>query len=63
MGMGWGMNPAHLVKDHLAAGRLVELIPDTPLDIALYWQINRLASDHLAKLTRKVIDVARRALV
>jgi LysR family transcriptional regulator, chromosome initiation inhibitor len=63
MGMGWGMNPAHLVKDHLATGRLMELIPDTPLDIALYWQINRLASDHLAKLTQKVIEVARRALV
>jgi LysR family transcriptional regulator (chromosome initiation inhibitor) len=63
MGMGWGMNPAHLVKDHLAVGRLVELIPDTPLDIALYWQINRLASDRLSNLTRKVIEVARRALV
>ncbi|WP_337268711.1 LysR family transcriptional regulator ArgP [Oryzifoliimicrobium ureilyticus] len=62
-GMGWGMNPAQLVDSHIKAGRLVELIADTPLDIALYWQINRLAADRLTALTKAVLTVAKRQLV
>ena len=62
MGMGWGMNPIHLTRDHLAAGRLVELIPGKTLNIRLYWHINRLAADRLTPLTQKVIEVARRTL-
>lgn len=62
-GMGWGMNPAMLVREHLRTGRLVELVPDTPLDVALYWQINRLAAERLAELTRDVAATARRHLL
>lgn len=58
-GMGWCMNPALLAGPHLATGRLVELIPKTPLDVPLYWQINRLAADRLAELTRAVVAAAR----
>ncbi|TAU84152.1 LysR family transcriptional regulator ArgP [Rhizobium leguminosarum] len=61
-GMGWGMNPTQLTREHLASGRLVELVPDTPLDVPLYWQINRLAADRLADLTREVVTVAKRRL-
>ena len=61
--MGWGMNPVGLTREHILAGRLVELIPETPLDIPLYWQISRLAADRLADLTREVSKVARRHLV
>lgn len=63
LGMGWGMNPDILVRDHLAAGRLVELMPETPLDIPLYWQVNRLAAERLKPLTQAVVDVARGVLV
>lgn len=62
-GMGWGMNPIELTRGHLLAGRLVELIPETPLDIPLYWQINRLAADRLAGLTLEVSKVAKRHLI
>lgn len=61
-GMGWGMNPIQLVRAHLAAGRLVELIPRTPLDIPISWQISRHAADRLAALSREVTNAARRAL-
>ncbi|MBY5818603.1 LysR family transcriptional regulator ArgP [Rhizobium leguminosarum] len=61
-GMGWGMNPTQLTREHLASGRLIELVPDTPLDVPLYWQINRLAADRLADLTREVVTVAKRRL-
>ncbi|MCA1367131.1 LysR family transcriptional regulator ArgP [Bradyrhizobium sp. BRP14] len=58
-GMGWGMNPAPLVREHLDAGRLVELFPEMPLDVPLYWQMNRLAADRLVDLTREVAAVAK----
>lgn len=63
LGMGWGMNPALLVRNHLAEGRLVELVAGTPLDIPLFWQVNRLAVDRLKSLTDAVVEVARRELV
>jgi LysR family transcriptional regulator (chromosome initiation inhibitor) len=61
--MGWGMNPSSLVHEHLASGRLVELIPETPLDVPLYWQMNRLAADRLVDLTREVTTVAKQHLL
>jgi len=63
LGMGWGMNPALLVRNHLAEGRLVELVAGTPLDVPLFWQVNRLAADRLRSLTDAVVEVARRELV
>jgi LysR family transcriptional regulator (chromosome initiation inhibitor) len=63
LGMGWGMNPALLVRNHLAERRLVELVAGTPLDVPLFWQVNRLAADRLRSLTDAVVEVARRELV
>ncbi len=63
LGMGWGMNPALLVRSHLAEGRLVELVAGTPFDVPLFWQVNRLAADRLRSLTDAVVEVARRELV
>ncbi|MEH3110904.1 MAG: LysR family transcriptional regulator ArgP [Agrobacterium cavarae] len=63
LGMGWGMNPALLVRNYLAEGRLVELVAGTPLDVPLFWQVNRLAADRLKSLTDAVVEVARRELV
>jgi LysR family transcriptional regulator (chromosome initiation inhibitor) len=61
-GMGWGMNPTQLIGDHLTSGRLIELVPGTPLDIRLFWQVNRLAADRLSGLTRSIVRAARREL-
>ena len=62
-GMGWGMNPELLVRDSLDSGLLVELIPDSPLDIPLYWQCPSLMRDALADLTAAVRQVAGEALL
>lgn len=62
-GIGWGMNPAPLVAGHLAAGRLVELIPGAVLDVPLCWQYTRLSAPVLAPLTRAVRAAAAAALV
>ena len=62
-GMGWGLNPVQLVGEHLQAGRLMEVVPGTPLDIPLYWQVNRLAAERLAGLTDMVVGTARATLL
>ncbi|KFL30209.1 LysR family transcriptional regulator [Devosia riboflavina] len=61
--MGWCLNPIHLVRDHLAAGRLVELVPGAVLDVSLYWQVSRLAAGQFADLTNAVVEAARRELL
>ena len=62
-GMGWGMLPLALALPHLQDGGLVELVPDTPLDVPLYWQQARAASHLLEGLTREVIWAARQTLL
>lgn len=62
-GLGWGMNPAALVEDHIAAGRLVDLAPALPLDVALHWQVTRLAAPALAPLTAALRASARARLI
>lgn len=61
-GLGWGMNPASLVRGHIDAGRLVELLPGHPLWVALYWQHARSAAPMLARLTNAVLAAARQTL-
>jgi len=61
-GMGWGLQPRALIESHLKDGSLVELVPDTPLDVPLYWQHARAASALLDGLSREVLAAAGRAL-
>lgn len=62
LGIGWGLNPAPLVNEHLAEGRLVELIPGAVFDLPLFWQVNRLADTRLAGLTRAVVEAGKKVL-
>ena len=62
-GLGWGMNPAILVQEHLASGQLVELVPGAVFDRPLYWQINRRMAKHLDALTQALRAHARAVLV
>jgi LysR family transcriptional regulator (chromosome initiation inhibitor) len=61
-GVGWGMNPLSLVRSQLQAGDLVELVPDTPVDVPLYWQATRLKVPVLERLTGSVVRAAAAAL-
>jgi LysR family transcriptional regulator (chromosome initiation inhibitor) len=61
-GLGWGLNPVHLVADHLASGALVELMPGTCFQVPLFWQISRLAADRLKSLTQVVLAAAEAKL-
>lgn len=62
-GLGWALNPEVLVAPHLASGALIEIIPNTPLDVALHWQFSRLTAPALAPLTREIRAAAGRVLI
>jgi LysR family transcriptional regulator (chromosome initiation inhibitor) len=62
-GLGWGLNPEALVGGHIAAGRLVDLSPEAPLDVPLHWQFARLTAPATAPLTRALRAAAGQVLV
>jgi LysR family transcriptional regulator (chromosome initiation inhibitor) len=62
-GMGWGLQPESMIRAQLKSGALVELVPDSPLDVPLHWQQARVASSLLDGLTRHVVSAARSALL
>jgi len=62
-GMGWGLHPQSLIGNQLQDGSLVELVPNSSLDVPLYWQQARAASSLLDGLTREVLAAAGSALL
>ncbi|MGV1764805.1 MULTISPECIES: LysR family transcriptional regulator ArgP [Rhizobium] len=58
-GLGWGINPEILVREHLSTGILQELISDAPVDVPLYWYHSRVAQPLLSSLTASVEKVCR----
>lgn len=62
-GVGWGMNPEALAGEHIAAGRLVPLIPDTHVDVALYWQSSRVVAAAISDLNRAVLKASKDWLI
>lgn len=51
LGLGWGMNPESMIKDDLRRGVLIDLAPDMPFDVPLYWQMSRITAPSIAPLT------------
>lgn len=62
-GLGWGLNPEPLIGPHLASGTLIELAPDSALDVALHWQFTRLAAPALAPVTGAMRHAAALTLI
>lgn len=61
-GMGWAMHPRMLIETHLKQGNLIELLPDTALDVPLYWQQSKIASKVLNHLGQAVLEAASTSL-
>ncbi|MEV7420265.1 LysR family transcriptional regulator ArgP [Streptomyces sp. NPDC089919] len=57
-GFGWGLVPEPQAEPLLRTGRLVELAPDRPLDVPLYWQQWKLDSPALSTVARTVAAAA-----
>ncbi|ROR47258.1 HTH-type transcriptional regulator ArgP [Diaphorobacter sp. C33] len=62
VGMGWGMHPLTLIGQQLTEGRLVQLLPNTAMDVPLYWAHPRTAQVALERLTQCVMAAARQWL-
>lgn len=62
-GAAWGMHPLPLARRYLETGALVELPPQRPFDVALYWTVARLHASALRALTDAVRSAARATLV
>ncbi|MEY9988817.1 LysR family transcriptional regulator (chromosome initiation inhibitor) [Streptomyces sp. V4I8] len=61
-GLGWGMIPEVQLDPLVRAGRLVQLAPEHPVDVPLYWQQWKLDSPALAAVTEAVAARAAEAL-
>ena len=62
---GWGASvvPELIAREHIAAGKLVNIAPKKVLPIQLYWHCWNLESDVLDALTRSLLDAATASLV
>lgn len=63
LGFGWGLLPVQQCEAQLARGELVDLVPDHPRDMALYWHTWSLASEVLDRLTSTIVAGARTSLL
>ncbi|MGO4460409.1 LysR family transcriptional regulator ArgP [Streptomyces sp. NBC_00925] len=61
-GLGWGLVPQTQADPLIRSGRLLELAPERPLDVPLYWQQWKLDSPALALVARVVAESAQEAL-
>jgi LysR family transcriptional regulator (chromosome initiation inhibitor) len=52
-----------MIAHHLEQGTLVALVPNTPLDVPLYWQQARAASTLLEALTLQITRAAHSSLI
>ncbi|WP_288129014.1 LysR family transcriptional regulator ArgP [Microbulbifer sp.] len=62
-GLGWGLVPELQAQDLLARGELVELLPDRPIDVPLYWHYWRTGGALLEALTGELLRTAGQLLV
>ncbi|MDX1756537.1 MAG: LysR family transcriptional regulator ArgP [Marinobacter sp.] len=61
-GMGYGMIPDHQGRPLLASGELVEIAPEAPLQVRLYWHYWRHGGDFMDRLTRTLVHQASHLL-
>lgn len=61
-GLGWGLIPEQLATPWLVTGEIVNVSPDRPLDVPLFWQHWKLQSPDLDALTAAVLGSAHAEL-
>ncbi|OEC33986.1 LysR family transcriptional regulator, chromosome initiation inhibitor [Pseudomonas cuatrocienegasensis] len=62
-GLGWGLVPELQVQEAMAAGRLVELLAQRPIDVPLYWHHWRNGGELLGQLTDHLVRASRKCLI
>ncbi len=61
-GTGWGMMPTVTIERQLKSGQLVELVPNTRINVPLYWHSSNQGADVFRKLAEIVTDEAKKSL-
>jgi LysR family transcriptional regulator (chromosome initiation inhibitor) len=62
-GLGYGMVPELLLNEAaVAQGELIDLAPQHPTDVALYWHSWKVQSPRMASLCKRIIETGRKAL-
>lgn len=62
LGLGWGMLPELQMQDLYKRGALVDIAPQRPTDIALYWHSWKVQSPRMERLSRALVQAARQML-
>lgn len=62
LGYGYGMSPLAQCAPQLESGQLVDLTPDVPVYVPLYWHTWPVDSELIGSLTRALVDGAQKAL-
>ncbi|WP_339511243.1 LysR family transcriptional regulator ArgP [Pseudomonas sp. RL_15y_Pfl2_60] len=62
-GLGWGLVPEQQVINELASGELMELQPQQPIDVPLYWHHWRNGGELLTQLTDHLLGTAPACLI
>ena len=62
LGLGYGMIPEQQYGSGVDEGKLVDLAPDKPTDVMLYWHAWRVQSPKLERLSAQVLAAARSVL-
>jgi LysR family transcriptional regulator, chromosome initiation inhibitor len=63
LGLGWGLLPEQQCMAEIASGLLVELAPNNPVDVRLYWQRWNIQSPLLNDISAVIRDAAARSLL
>ena len=58
-GLGWGLNPAPLVRGHIKSGTLICIGENPVYDVPLFWQFNRITAKALAPVTKAIKQTAK----
>ena len=61
-GLGYGLSPELQVGEALASGEVIDLLPDDPPSVSLYWHGWALQSPRLARFTATLVAEARQCL-
>ena len=63
LGLGWGVIPELMLDELAGQGQLVRLMPNHPVDVALYWHHWKVQTPRLARLSATLIRQARNCLL
>jgi LysR family transcriptional regulator (chromosome initiation inhibitor) len=63
LGLGYGMVPSLQADPYLARDELIDVAPQKPTDVTLYWHHWKVQSPRLERLSRRLVDAARAALL